>query len=342
MSKAVCIGAINWDAALPKESYFGGFTCRNLGVEEFKNRLPFFAKKSENGFDIPPRSQKDYDLELQYAIDAGLDFFAYCWYPDDNEPRNFGKTAPIYDYLDPHFHELNVSRKMYQHSELRHKIKMCAIIFNEHAYSVQDMENLCLAMNESYYLKIDGRPLVMIFAGYDAEFINNVRAFAKQRGLDPYIAFITRGLANPDVDYTAADATTAYASGHEAETFDELTTKTDNDNKNRLNYKLKTIPIMSLGWNPQPRIKRPCPWVSYKDTMYCAQPNIDELRRAFFSLYDFIDKNSKVADTDLALVFAWNEFEEGGYLCPTLGEDLKPNDRLIKDFASVKKEFESR
>lgn len=337
--KRLKLGAINWDAALPKETYFGSFTCRNLGVSEYADRLPYFAKKKNDGFEILKRTPEDYDRELGYAVEAGVDFFAYCWYPDGEED-DFWRNEAEYSFLAPHFSELNHARKMYQKSPLREKIKMCAIIFCVHGYSESDIEKLCEAMKEDCYLKHQDRPVLMVFNGYNAEFINKVRSFMNSRGIDPFIAFIGTGSPNVEADYTAADAVTAYASCHGAKSFDQLTKMTFEDNKKRLGYRLKNIPLLSVGWNPTPRIARPCPWVSYKDTEYCQLPDKAELKRAFQGLYDFIDENREACDTELAIVFAWNEFEEGGYLCPTLSRDGTPNDRLLRDFAEVKKLFE--
>ena len=44
------IGAINWDAALPKNTYFGGYALRNLGTDKYCQKLPYFAQKTENGW----------------------------------------------------------------------------------------------------------------------------------------------------------------------------------------------------------------------------------------------------------------------------------------------------
>ena len=35
------------------------------------------------------------------------------------------------------------------------------------------------------------------------------------------------------------------------------------------------------------------------------------------------------------LTFAWNEFEEGGMICPTVGKDGKPDTSRVKTFAKI-------
>jgi len=42
--------------------------------------------------------------------------------------------------------------------------------------------------------------------------------------------------------------------------------------------------------------------------------------------FDFIGANSSICDADTTLMYAWNEHDEGGWLCPTL--DGSGQDRL--------------
>ena len=80
-----------------------------LGNDKFKERLPYFAKKTKDGYDFSYRTQEEYDRELQYAIDAGVDFFAYCWYPDTLGERKFWKDLGS-TLLWEHYPELNLGR----------------------------------------------------------------------------------------------------------------------------------------------------------------------------------------------------------------------------------------
>jgi len=335
------IGAINWDAALPKDSYFGGHALRTLGAPEYAHKLPYFAVKTETGYDFPVRTQADYDRELTYAIDCGLDFFAYCWYPEGRGERTIGVRNERLAFLEPHLHELNTARRLYQTSPLNQKIGMCAILFSIRAYSDEEVEELCDAMRQPYYVHVNGRPLLILYLGWQEEFIEQLRAFMHARGLDPYLAFINTGAAEEGKDYSLCEAVTAYTSVHDAVSFDELTQKTHQDNLNRLAYGRKVIPMLSMGWNPMPRIDRPSPWVTYERTDYADIPDRGEVQRAFQSLHTFIAEHPAQCDTGLALTFAWNEFEEGGFLCPTLGADGRPDDRLLKDFCAVKRSHET-
>ena len=97
--------------------------------------------------------------------------------------------------------------------------------------------------------------------------------------------------------------------------------------------------MLSMGWNPAPRVDNPSPWVNYRDLPYAGLPNEAEIEYAFKSLDNFITENKEQSNTGCALVFAWNEFEEGGYLCPTLNPDGSMNDTLLKTFAKVREKY---
>ena len=137
------LGAINWDAALPKDTYFGGYTIRNLGNEKYKSRLPYFATEQDGKFDIPYRTQADYDKELMYAIEGGIDFFAYCWYPDSNGDRTIWHDDKQYEFLVQYYPELNAARKLYQSSKLNSKMNLCT--HNMHITCTKYIDNkVCL------------------------------------------------------------------------------------------------------------------------------------------------------------------------------------------------------
>jgi len=333
------IGAINWDAFAPGNTYFSHHAIDSLGNEKYSSRLPFYIEKNNGEYVVPCRTTEDYEKELSYAVDAGIDFFAYCWYPDTTENRSIWHDDKAYAFLNDYYPELNYARKLYQQSPLNKKIGMCAIVFCINSYAESDFESLFDAMKEDYYVKVHGKPLLIIFDKYDVEFIELLKTYAAKYGIEPYIAFInTVAHVAKDTDYTKADAVTAYGCGHSVNTFSEHTAKVRMDNEKRTGCGISVIPLFSVGWNPSPRVDRPKPWVIYGNVPYAPKPTENDIDKAFADLMDFTNSCSQ-ADTGLALTFAWNEFEEGGYLCPTLNEDGTADDTLVKAFAKSKKKY---
>ncbi|MBR2461047.1 MAG: hypothetical protein IKB34_07450 [Clostridia bacterium] len=336
MKKELRIGAINWDAGLPEETYFGHYTLNTLGCERYAHRLPYYAVKKDDGeYSIPQRTQEQYDRELTIAADAGIDFFMYCWYPDGTTPKCIGDEH--YGFLTEHVPELNKMRKLYQTSPINKRIKMCAILIGLHSYAEKDLEELMCAMKEDYYEKKDGRPLVFIFGGYRTEFFSALRNIGVANGVDPYIIFMNNGKTSENGNYSEADAVSAYASGHSTKSFEEFSSATNNDNEKRRQYGIPVIPLLSAGWNPKPRIDRPSPWVTYGDQPYAPAPTSEQMEAAARNFFKWID-NTPEANTGYGVVFAWNEFEEGGYLCPTLSSDGKPCTEILDGLSRALKQ----
>lgn len=337
--KKIRIGAINWDACLPKDTYFGRYTLNTLGNDTYKNRLPYFAKFINGEYNFTYRTQEEYDHELQYAIDAGIDFFAYCWYPDTLVERKFWKDTGS-TLLWEHYPELNIARKLFQTSPLNKEIKMCAVLFTGRAYAISDIEDLIYAMKQDYYEKIDGRPVVFTYGGFEVEFIDELKRQTQKHGINPYVVFMNSSATiHDDIDYHKADAISAYSACFNGESFNDVISGVEEKNYKRLDSGLKEMPHVSIGWNPMPRVDRPIPWTSYHEGPYAPQPNEEQLQKCFDKLFEFIDKNPERTVDGYAMVYAWNEFEEGGYLCPTLGKDGKPDTTFLDTFKKVRKQY---
>ena len=52
-------------------------------------------------------------------------------------------------------------------------------------------------------------------------------------------------------------------------------------------------------------------------------------------LRGWIERHKEECPTGHALVFAWNEFEEGGWICPNVGPDGRPDVSRVRVFREV-------
>lgn len=314
------IGAINWDAALPTNTYFGSHVARSLGPERFRNRTPYFASiVAPCEIMFPERTSEDFDKEFQYAIDAGLDYFAYCWYDDCPPPGSIvrGKASAA----DGHLGELTRTRRMHLQSRLRDKLALCAILITAHPYSDKALRDLACTMRESCYEKIDGRPLVYFFMGEMNGPLMRLKQFCRAVGVDePYVVFMDNLGDSHRKCYEAADALSAYACCHPAANYMSLVDKCLEYNLARIRTGKPVIPFFSVGWNPLPRVERPVPWVEYDAVGYAQPPTNDELFAGARLLKAWIHTHRQSCPTGHVLVFAWNEFEEGGWICPNVGK----------------------
>src|SRR5450759_2636971 len=77
------VGAIRWDA------WTGGDVTRQvertLGPEKYNARLPWFAEVlSDGAVRIAGGRQEVMDREIGFAVEAGLDYWAFLLYPASN------------------------------------------------------------------------------------------------------------------------------------------------------------------------------------------------------------------------------------------------------------------
>ena len=347
--KNIRIGVINWDASLTKDTYFGFYQIRSLSQAKYRTWVPFYAEllDSEN-IDYRWRTVEEYERELRYAIKAGIDYFAFVWYPTEGSLLH---TPQSPNDCSHRVHELNYARRLYEQSSLKDQIGMCAVV-SAHPFTDNDLEELINAFSLPYYEKIDGRPLLYVYRGYREEMIARIHSLCKTRNIP--IPFTVPMSSNP-YDLSApmplADALSAYAAHNKTDItrYEELCRVAMENDRLRLATGKKIVPLFSVGWNPAPRMERLTPWTTDKkgETHYAKvqnAPSPNEMELIFgakeFSYH--IKNDVKDRFVGHILTFAWNEFEEGGYICPTYTNDGRVDDSRIHAFAQAVKIFRSQ
>ena len=326
--KKIRIGAINWDAALPEDTFFGTHMQRTLSPEQYRNRIPFYADVKEGKLSFHRRTEAEFNQELEYAIRAGIDFFAYVWYSEESL-KNLGYSFPDPGDVSGEVWELSEIRKYHLRSPLRDKIKMCAYL-GAHPLTQADLVALALQMQQSYYEKMGEQPLVFLFGGNMTALKDRLTAVCRLVGTkDPFFVFKDEAPGSTPGDYVNADAIGAYGCGSgESRDYAGYMDRLVQYNESLKRYQLPVLPVFSLGWNPMPRVTTPVPWVRYADQVY---PEIPGRQQVYDSMVSFTAWLRANADNccDHVLVFAWNEFEEGGFACPTLSEGGQPCTEIL-------------
>ena len=323
MSREVRVGMVYWERTGSKDTYFGHHIARTLSPAKYRDRTPYYADiLGENEIAFHVTTQEEFDEELKMAAEAGVDYFVYTWNSDDKENRIDFVDAPEHLIQGSLREEDNTRRKMHGRSPFGEKVKMCAYLLGMHVQSDRDLKLLIEEMKQDYYEKIDGRPLVYIFSGYRPELIRRLRALAEEAGVaSPFVAFANNGPLSDDGDYSLADAVTAYAFGDKGAEpgrgYKEFFEDMNADNEKRKEFGLPIIPLYSLGWSPRPRIDTRVPWVSYRDVEYLPAPTAQEMKDGAVSFREWMQENREFTALNHMIVFAWNEFEEGAWICPT-------------------------
>lgn len=311
------VGAINWDCSVPATTYFGGFATRSLGPEKYRSRTPYYAQVlGSDKIDFPVRSLAEYEREMRYAIDAGVDYFAYCWY--DRESERLPCANAVVASANRHIGELTQARQLHLKSPLRDKLGLCAVLVTCHPYSDAALRELAGTMVLSCYEKVGGRPLVACFMGDWRQTVGRLKGFCRAQGTpEPFVVLLNDpGRPRPE-EAEGVDAISAYSSNAPCSTAEELFDSVIDRNATRAQVGRPVIPFFTTGWNPWPRIDNPVPWTSYARRTYPPSPTGDELMAGARRLRRWMDENPRACVPGQLLVFAWNEFEEGGWICPT-------------------------
>ena len=337
------VGAIRWDAWHGDASEVGLTVERTLAPKHWHHRLPFFGRVvAENAVEARGHTQEVMDQEIDYAHAAGLDYWAFVIYPEDEA--------------------LSLGLKQYLSSEKKDKIRFCLNLQGgwESRGGPDDWpEKVARYVNyfkePTYQTVLEGRPLVFLYsveglvgsgrfetwddarAAFDA-----LREATRAAGLpNPYI--VAQGWWPPTLKEQAEtlglDAIGAYASsaGAKAGNFTDLASHTERWWDAFRETGMPVVPLATAGWDMRPRVETPVPWVDGGDIeQYYEAPTPEELAAHVSTALDWCRRHPDAAEAQAVLIYAWNEFDEGGWLCPTLEEGTARLDALGKILRTTK------
>lgn len=285
------IGAIRWDG-WGNECKVGKDTERVLGPSKYQYRAPFFvAEAGENFIKFKPLTQEIMDLEIGYAIHAGIDYWAFDWYPPGQGMEH--------------------ARNLFLASTKRERLKWCVVLGTYFFDMQRDAPWLASEFAKPEYQKVlDDRPLVYLFTPIRPADLNTLRELSQQScGKTPYVVMMgwTAEKTMQDCIKMSADAISMYAGGMEK-------------NWNEYSKLKELIPNVSTGWDPSPFKETYISWypaenVAKKFDGWSVTPKglIANLKAAF--IWTKVNQDKNPANT--VLIYAWNEHAEGGWLCPT-------------------------
>jgi len=308
MSKTL-VGAIRWDAWVGERNPLALTFAKNLSSFEYHHRLPFFAEMiDEVNAKVDGVRQDIYDKEIEYARNAGIDYFAVCWYPDGSG--------------------LEYQRKLYFTSQKRFDVKWC-IIHGTHPFdNEKDMAWLIEEMKQSTYQKVmDERPLVYMFTLDEGQrpFIEKLRSDCTKAGLNqPYI--VGMGFSK-DISIPAkalgVDAISAYCCYAECGCDYETQMKFE---MNRWEEYRKTgmdvVPFVTTGFDNRPRFQGNGDngIQGEYNCAYIQEATPEQTARHLSNAIQWCNRYPDTAKANTVIMYAWNENDEGGYLIPTKKE----------------------
>ena len=302
------VGAIRWDAwhgdagkelyaNSPKNELWppGLAVERALSPKHWHYRLPFYAKViSDNEVQVRANSRKVMDQEIAYASKAGLDYWAFLTYAPDNP--------------------MSIGLNLYLSSRDNSRIRFCMILalIRLDALPEETARIVGYLKHKQYVKVLDGRPLLfMLQCPAPKSFYDDIRNAAVAAGLKPPYFVLMEGTWK-QAQELGFDAVGSYTGLWGPREWDAIG-----------NQGGKVVTSLSSGWDRRPRVENPVPWEPATPQKVVGGPNAETWPPWFIALrvWDCLDwtrKHPQVAEANAVLIYAWNEFDEGGWICPTL------------------------
>jgi len=318
------VGAIRWDAWHGTQGAPGQAVQRALGPTKYYGRLPFFAVvHGEDNVSIDGTAQGVMDREIDYAANAGLDYWAFVTY-DENDAMSLGL-------------------KRYLSSAKRKKMHFCLLTEVDRWNNPASVERITRLMQEpGYQTVLQNRPLLYLGFFDNADFarqwgtvqafravLDTLRATLHTKGLgDPYIVILdfSATQAAKWAEELGADAISSYATPFDlgkATPYLELA-KADVRFWDACRATgSAVVPIVTTGWDRRPRIERPVPWETWQQPgagveKYVEAATPQELAAHLQEALTWMAQYPTTAPARISLIYAWNENDEGGWIVPTL------------------------
>ena len=80
---------------------------------------------------------------------------------------------------------------------------------------------------------------------------------------------------------------------------------------------LRVVPWVTTGWDPRPRVEHPVSGTTVAPDAWAQPGTPAEIAAHLGRAPAWTGLDRAAADTKTVLIYAWNEFDEGGWLCPT-------------------------
>ena len=321
------MGAIRWDAwyGFGTTDTVSEEACGTLQHPNHRWRMPFFADVAPDGkAAIDGRKPGVMEREIDFAADAGLDYWAFLVYENGNSRNN---AMPLY-------------LKAKNHS----RMKFCIILFmvTKNGYSwPETCERWLSYLDEPGYMKVcGGRELVFIYPNIvPPNLIADFRRKAKSRGHNPYYVgmasknYVPTVRGNVAKDCTGMDAVGAYAFKNDCSDFGKMM---DFLEENQWNAAAKDglvlVPTVMAGFDASPRRDTEVSWQKglFKNKVFHPPLTREQLTEETRRAKRFVMAHPTTCEAKTCLWYAWNEFDEGGWLCPTRGADGKPDTMRIE------------
>lgn len=288
-------------------------------LEEFADREPLWGWRDD--------SQEIMERQIDLAADGGLAFFAFCWYwhADVEEIRKDPKHTGL---------------ELFLKARNNRRLQFCLLVANHKGFQLENEDQWKKAadlwmpyLTHPRHVKVDGKPLIIIFSpsnGNAAGFAY-LQAAARKAGL-PGVAIAACYGGPVEMGYTHAthyNIVPGYVQGSQEHKYAELVEA--HKKAWQAARPQPYVPIVTAGWDKRP-------WEGPKGLgqaagWYYPDRSPEQLAAFLEEAIRWMDEHPGQTTAErLVLIYAWNEYGEGGYIAPTKGD---PEGKYLKAMRSV-------
>ena len=306
------VGAIRWDAWIGNIHPVGLAVESNLSPHQYHYRSPFYSKEiSWDSIQCRGANLSVIEKENKYAKYCGINYWAVCWYP-----KNSGLDTIIQLYL-----------------KCSHKygINWSCILGTAKFDERTDGPWLVNQFKKRIYQKVFGtRPLLYVLGNeVSTQTIKYLQKINLASGNDS-IYVVAMGEDKYSVakyaDSINADAISAYTTWihNNGGAYYPLVPKMDSVRweEHRSTGK-QVVPWVTTGRNTKPRIDHPVWWTKVGANEWTQDATPKQIANHVADCLGWIKKHPSSTLSKTLLIYAWNEFDEGGYICPTLNNNTE-------------------
>ncbi|MBK9293417.1 MAG: glycoside hydrolase family 99-like domain-containing protein [Oligoflexia bacterium] len=351
------VGAIRWDY------WFGGSPYSPLITQAWDLRRPASATRNNDGtINMQLDRQEVVDQEILDASNAGIDYFSYVSYIGyDGDGLTFGPNRALAYHLKSNYK----SKMKFSLILSSHHLGLTKSANNHTAW--EKTKKIILSFVERpEFMRVNSKPLIYFM---DAEIFENYwgsseEARQKLSELKTYIESKTGQtpivvalswtnyhwnlLANKIPNFF--DGVTSYAN---APTFDNTDANgfnwgqanveiayadlekgcvgRDRKFRNSFNQDVYVVPSITTGWDERP-LKGTDPYYQRDlKNSWCSHAKPEEIANHVAETLNWVEARSKNLNT--VLMYAWNEYLEGGFLAPMVQDGdarLKALEKVLK------------
>lgn len=326
-------GKCKFDDGKPENAWAKGmpthFT-KKLATE-FAGRTPVWGWRD----DTTELMERQIDL----AADNGVAYFSFCWYWHDNKkPIN---VQAIED--DPKHHPMRLFMKARNNSRMEFSL----LVANHGGFEIvgqdawkQAADYWIALFKHPRYLRLEGKPLLVIFSpgGADKEGLAYLQQAAKQAGF-PGVAVTGCGYGKAEEGFSVrthynVTPQGTWGGGYQRHPYQELEDSVVRSWRGVSGQPF--IPVVTQGWDRRP-------WEAKNGeglgdgqfvSWFFDKGTPEQFGNLLERLAAWMDANPAAVTKDrLAIIYAWNEIGEGGWLVPCRddpdGAYLKATRRVV-------------